>query len=72
MQLLFRNFSHPGGNGSHATPEVPGSLHEVSQRARRCLELDETDPENDDVDDREENLDTRSLTPSERSLIDRI
>jgi len=32
MQLLFRNFSHPGGNGSHATPEVPGSLHEVSVR----------------------------------------
>lgn len=30
MQKLFGNFSFPGGMGSHATPEVPGSLHEVS------------------------------------------
>jgi xylulose-5-phosphate/fructose-6-phosphate phosphoketolase len=29
MQRLFHQFSFPGGMGSHATPEVPGSLHEV-------------------------------------------
>ncbi len=28
MRLLFRQFSFPGGVGSHATPEVPGSIHE--------------------------------------------
>jgi len=28
MQKLFRRFSFPGGVGSHATPEVPGSIHE--------------------------------------------
>jgi xylulose-5-phosphate/fructose-6-phosphate phosphoketolase len=28
MALLFRQFSFPGGVGSHATPEVPGSIHE--------------------------------------------
>lgn len=28
LQELFHQFSHPGGNGSHMTPEVPGSLHE--------------------------------------------
>lgn len=28
MQRLFRQFSFPGGVGSHATPEVPGSIHE--------------------------------------------
>ncbi|HTJ97129.1 MAG TPA: phosphoketolase, partial [Rhodocyclaceae bacterium] len=28
MRKLFRQFSFPGGIGSHATPEVPGSLHE--------------------------------------------
>ena len=28
MRLLFRRFSFPGGVGSHATPEVPGSIHE--------------------------------------------
>ena len=28
MKLLFRRFSFPGGVGSHATPEVPGSIHE--------------------------------------------
>jgi len=28
MQLLFKQFSFPGGIGSHATPEVPGSIHE--------------------------------------------
>ncbi|MEW6168349.1 MAG: phosphoketolase family protein [Pseudomonadota bacterium] len=25
---LFRQFSFPGGIGSHATPEIPGSIHE--------------------------------------------
>lgn len=28
MQQLFRQFSFPGGIGSHATPEIPGSIHE--------------------------------------------
>ncbi|MFO7578860.1 MAG: phosphoketolase family protein [Nitrosomonas halophila] len=28
MQHLFRQFSFPGGIGSHATPEIPGSIHE--------------------------------------------
>jgi xylulose-5-phosphate/fructose-6-phosphate phosphoketolase len=28
MRELFREFSFPGGLGSHCTPEVPGSLHE--------------------------------------------
>jgi len=28
MRRLFRQFSFPGGVGSHATPEVPGSIHE--------------------------------------------
>ena len=28
MCRLFRQFSFPGGVGSHATPEVPGSIHE--------------------------------------------
>ena len=28
MQRLFRQFSFPGGVGSHATAETPGSIHE--------------------------------------------
>jgi xylulose-5-phosphate/fructose-6-phosphate phosphoketolase len=28
MRTLFRQFSFPGGIGSHATPEIPGSIHE--------------------------------------------
>ena len=28
MRRLFREFSFPGGIGSHVTPEVPGSIHE--------------------------------------------
>lgn len=28
MRRLFKQFSFPGGIGSHATPEVPGSIHE--------------------------------------------
>jgi len=28
MQRLFRQFSFPGGIGSHCTPELPGSIHE--------------------------------------------
>ncbi len=28
MKRLFRQFSFPGGVGSHATPETPGSIHE--------------------------------------------
>jgi xylulose-5-phosphate/fructose-6-phosphate phosphoketolase len=28
MRMLFREFSFPGGVGSHVTPEVPGSIHE--------------------------------------------
>ena len=28
MRALFRQFSFPGGVGSHVTPETPGSIHE--------------------------------------------
>lgn len=28
MQHFFKSFSFPGGIGSHATPETPGSMHE--------------------------------------------
>lgn len=28
MQKLFKQFSFPGGIGSHAAPETPGSIHE--------------------------------------------
>jgi len=28
MRQLFRQFSFPGGIGSHVTPEIPGSIHE--------------------------------------------
>ncbi|MGK2914047.1 MAG: phosphoketolase family protein [Porticoccaceae bacterium] len=28
LQKLFKQFSFPGGIGSHVTPEVPGSIHE--------------------------------------------
>ncbi|KAL2833844.1 XFP N-terminal domain-containing protein [Aspergillus cavernicola] len=28
MQRFFKQFSFPGGIGSHATPETPGSMHE--------------------------------------------
>lgn len=28
MQALFKDFSFPGGFGSHCTPELPGSIHE--------------------------------------------
>ncbi len=28
MQWLFRQFSDPGGNLSHAAPDVPGPIHE--------------------------------------------
>jgi xylulose-5-phosphate/fructose-6-phosphate phosphoketolase len=28
MQRLFKEFSFPGGVGSHCTPELPGSIHE--------------------------------------------
>ncbi|EOO01971.1 putative xylulose-5-phosphate phosphoketolase protein [Phaeoacremonium minimum UCRPA7] len=28
MQKFFKSFSFPGGIGSHATPETPGSIHE--------------------------------------------
>jgi xylulose-5-phosphate/fructose-6-phosphate phosphoketolase len=28
MKKLFRQFSFPGGVGSHCTPEMPGSIHE--------------------------------------------
>lgn len=28
MKKLFRQFSFPGGLGSHCTPEIPGSIHE--------------------------------------------
>lgn len=28
MRKLFKQFSFPGGVGSHATPETPGSIHE--------------------------------------------
>jgi xylulose-5-phosphate/fructose-6-phosphate phosphoketolase len=28
MQKFFKDFSFPGGTGSHCTPQVPGSIHE--------------------------------------------
>src|SRR5687768_7870564 len=28
MRLFFKDFSFPGGVGSHCTPETPGSIHE--------------------------------------------
>ena len=28
MQKFFKQFSFPGGIGSHCTPETPGSIHE--------------------------------------------
>jgi xylulose-5-phosphate/fructose-6-phosphate phosphoketolase len=28
LRHLFRQFSYPGGIGSHVTPEIPGSIHE--------------------------------------------
>jgi xylulose-5-phosphate/fructose-6-phosphate phosphoketolase len=28
MRQLFKQFSFPGGIGSHVTPETPGSIHE--------------------------------------------
>jgi len=28
LQLFFKEFSFPGGIGSHCTPEMPGSIHE--------------------------------------------
>src|SRR4051812_32391894 len=28
LQVFFKEFSFPGGIGSHATPETPGSIHE--------------------------------------------
>jgi xylulose-5-phosphate/fructose-6-phosphate phosphoketolase len=28
MELFFKEFSFPGGIGSHCTPEMPGSIHE--------------------------------------------
>ncbi len=28
MRAFFKQFSHPGGIGSHCTPETPGSIHE--------------------------------------------
>jgi xylulose-5-phosphate/fructose-6-phosphate phosphoketolase len=28
MRRFFKQFSHPGGIGSHCTPETPGSIHE--------------------------------------------
>ena len=44
MQRFFKQFSFPGGIGSHATPETPGSIHEggelgysVSPRLRDSL-----------------------------------
>jgi len=28
LRQLFKQFSFPGGIGSHCTPETPGSIHE--------------------------------------------
>ena len=43
LQRFFKQFSFPGGIGSHATPETPGSIHEggelgysVSHAYGRC------------------------------------
>lgn len=37
MRQLFRQFSFPGGIGSHATPEVPGSIHEGGEASARPI-----------------------------------
>ena len=44
MLQFFKEFSFPGGIGSHCTPETPGSIHEggelgysVSHAFRRCI-----------------------------------
>ena len=39
LRRLFRQFSFPGGIGSHVTPETPGSIHEGGElglRAHAC------------------------------------
>ena len=35
LQRFFRQFSFPGGIGSHATPEAPGSIHEGGELGDR-------------------------------------
>ena len=35
MQRFFKQFSFPGGTGSHATPETPGSIHEGGELGYR-------------------------------------
>ena len=34
MQRFFKQFSFPGGIGSHSTPETPGSIHEGGEPGR--------------------------------------
>ena len=36
MRRLFKQFSFPGGIGSHCTPETPGSIHEGGELGYRC------------------------------------
>ncbi|KAG9582535.1 D-xylulose 5-phosphate/D-fructose 6-phosphate phosphoketolase, partial [Aureobasidium melanogenum] len=37
MQRFFKQFSFPGGIGSHATPETPGSIHEGGELALQTM-----------------------------------
>src|SRR5262245_5691394 len=37
MQRFFKQFSFPGGIGSHATPETPGSIHDGGEFGCRVL-----------------------------------
>lgn len=41
MNRFFRQFSFPGGIGSHCTPETPGSIHEEVNLATASLTLTE-------------------------------
>jgi len=36
MQKFFKQFSFPGGIGSHCTPETPGSIHEAANWDTAC------------------------------------
>jgi xylulose-5-phosphate/fructose-6-phosphate phosphoketolase len=36
LQRFFKQFSFPGGVGSHCTPETPGSIHEGASWGTAC------------------------------------
>ena len=39
LRKFFKEFSFPGGIGSHCTPETPGSIHETANSATCCRTL---------------------------------